>query len=717
MIVALAVVGFVLGLRPAHELAFVQPLLDGWTIVGQFGCATILVAYGIRARSPFALIFGAAYALGCILGFESFDRAERAGSATSSASALGMWVLAHALFAALFTLATVAFVLRRDEAKLGRGSLMGLIAAIALVVMFAARATSPYAMAMTAHLTRAGSQRVYFSLPEDLVGAAAILAAIAVGASVWAESRDRVALHTAAFAIAASAIELVLGLMCAPQSLGWYAEKAFAAVATVMLLVAFVHELTWRRAREKVADEQTGAFALEREGDRQKLLQLAYHDELTGIHNRAHWLGALRDRMRRGAVAGSLPDAFSVLFVDLDRFKDINDRGGHAFGDAVLIEVAQRVRSTVQATDEIGRLGGDEFAILCDRIDPESLAKRLCDTLHTSFTTLGYTADLSVTIGIARYPTDGTTVEDLLRNADQALYHAKRGGGNTFTRYDTRMAEDRRKVVAVRQALASALTGDEFTLYYQPIFEIATRRCESVEALIRWNNASLGAMTPDVFIPIAEDSDLMREIGRFTLETAAEQIDRWHGGRSSGMPGRIAVNVSVRQLRDAAFFDHIVGLLRKHNIAPRRLELEITESAAMADMDSAVELLTRCRTLGLCITLDDFGTHYSSLTHLQRLPVDTIKIDKSFITGCHLNADDASIVRSIIGLGHDRGRRIVAEGIETPEQLRWLRDAGCDFAQGFLLARPMPEAELTQRLVGTFSQHHLDGATPRFQIG
>ena len=281
-----------------------------------------------------------------------------------------------------------------------------------------------------------------------------------------------------------------------------------------------------------------------------------------------------------------------------------------------------------------------------------------------------------------------------MRNADQALYHGKRNGGDSFHRYDALMSEDRRGKRVMREALWSALPKREFTMFYQPIFDFKTLECESVEALIRWQSDTLGSVSPTVFIPIAEETELMREIGRWTLESAISQAGMWHLHRASRMPARIAVNVSVRQLRDPHFFDHFAGLLARHDVDARRVELEITESAAMADTEAAIDLLARCRALGARVTLDDFGTHFSSLTYLQRLPIDAIKIDRSFVAGLPFEDGDAAIVRNIINLGHDMNRTIVAEGIETREQFDWLRHAKCDFAQGFLLARPMAPIEI-----------------------
>lgn len=679
-------------------------MLDGASVAAALACGIALFAYGARARSAFLVLLGAAYVVRGGIG--TIIAAAPARAATLSSAG---WFVDHVAFTICVT-AAIGLVAARGQQRAGPLVIAAVAAVVGCAVaLFAAMPTKVWhALGFDR-----GAHRLIETFPSLVVATLLVSGAIAVGVVVWAEVRKVVPLRTTVFALLVSEIDVVLGLIVTPYSVGWYAVKAVAAVAGAALLVAFVQELTWSRAIERIADDQASTHAREREHDQQRLVFLAYHDELTGLYNRAHWQDVLGVRIST-ATAIVPSGELSVLFIDLDRFKDINDRGGHAFGDSVLIEAARRLRACGVDEDSIGRLGGDEFAVISDHGDASFLAARICDLFRAPFSGFGITADVSVSIGLARFPSDGHCAEDLLRNADQALYLAKRGGGDAFKRYDASMAEDRRKKITIRRALSTALSDAELILHYQPIFDIETRRCESVEALIRWDSATLGKLSPDAFIPIAEDGDMMREIGRFTLESAIEALSRWHRGPGSVMPGRIAVNVSVRQLRDATFFDHIRGLLREYGVEPTRLELEITESAAMADMDSAVELLTRCRNLGLCITLDDFGTHYSSLTHLQRLPVDTIKIDKSFVQGCPGNPDDVSIVRGIIGLGHERRRRIVAEGIETVEQLAWLRSVGCDFGQGFLLARPMPEADLTGRLVTDFS---LRAVSTNFRLG
>jgi len=515
--------------------------------------------------------------------------------------------------------------------------------------------------------------------------------------------------RTLALGLFASVVDMLVSLTCGSNTYGWYAGTLFTTVSSSVIFIAFVSEFTWMRAIEKADVVYKTSNALERERTQERLLYLAYHDELTGMHNRTHWQDVL-SRNLATAANSERPRELAVLFVDLDRFKEVNDGAGHAHGDAILISAAERLRACVRSRDAVGRLGGDEFAIVCDGTNPDILAQRILEAVRVPFVIDRRSSELSATIGIARYPQDGASVEELLRNADQALYHGKRRGGNSFNRYDPLMSEERRNKRIVREALLGALPNSEFVLLYQPIFDFKTLESDSVEALLRWHSETLGSVPPTVFIGVAEESDLMREIGRWTLEAATAKLGCW---RRAGLPARIAVNVSVRHLRDVHFFDHLVTLLRRYDVTPSRLELEITESAAMADTDAAVELLQRCRKLGARVTLDDFGTHYSSLTYLQRLPIDSIKIDRSFVTGLPFEDGDAAIVRNIINLGHDMRRTIVAEGIETQEQFQWLRRAGCDYAQGFLLARPMLDVEIERRVEAKSAQHSGEEAAVR----
>ena len=423
---------------------------------------------------------------------------------------------------------------------------------------------------------------------------------------------------------------------------------------------------------------------------------VAYHDELTGLPNRNNWQDLLR---RHVQAMASRDDAgiFAVMFVDLDDFKDVNDTFGHAQGDRVLLEAVRRIRTVLRPYDVVGRIGGDEFGIFLGEIrrarEAEEVAGRLREALHTGFSVHDSVVRLGASIGIALYPEHGLTAETLVQYADMALYWAKREGGNAHRSYEPAMSDEFDQRVHTKNALSRALADREFVLYYQPLLNLSTGRCDHAEALIRWNDPQKGVIAPGNFIPIAEETGMMLEIGRWTVEAAADQLRAWN---RMERPARISLNASVKQFRDPDFFTHLENTLKSYDVEPWQVELEVTESVAVADIEGATQILSRLQKLGVKTVLDDFGTHYSSLKYLQELPFNTIKIDQSFVKNLPESDHDAAIVRGVIALGHDLGRTLVAEGVETREQLDWLRKAGCDVVQGYLVERPMPAGNFTK---------------------
>ena len=434
------------------------------------------------------------------------------------------------------------------------------------------------------------------------------------------------------------------------------------------------------------------SLAVATSGSHDRLVYLAYHDELTTLRNRTWWQEALRQRADRDGLPSSEP--FAVMFVDLDGFKDVNDAVGHARGDDVLVEAARRIKDVLRPDDVVGRIGGDEFAVLLPDLghlgEAGEVANRLLEAMRRPFQISDRTFSLSASVGIALYPQHGRSADALLHQSDVALYCAKRDGGNCHRYYTIEMTEARDRRRALKHALTRAISEREFRLYYQPLLDLRTGMLDGAEALIRWEDPGNGLIVPAHFIGVAEEAGLMKSIGRWTLEATIDQLRVWN---DEGREMRVSANVSVNQLRDPLFFEHLRDTLAARAVEPRQIRLEVTESAAMTDTAAATLALTRCRKLGMEIVLDDFGTHYSSLTYLQQLPIDTIKIDRSFVRGLPNSPSDAAIVRGIISLGHDLDRRIVAEGVETTAQLEWLRAASCDAVQGFLVERPMPPAE------------------------
>ena len=430
-------------------------------------------------------------------------------------------------------------------------------------------------------------------------------------------------------------------------------------------------------------------FARARKKSEQTLKLLAHFDALTGLANRR----TLHKRMSLAlARCRRIGGGLSVLFMDLDRFKEFNDTYGHALGDALLAEVGVRIRSAVRDYDTPARIGGDEFVILLDTIeDPgvaERLAQRLLDTVASSVRLRNITTDLTASIGIATYPTHGATLDALLNAADQALYAAKQGGRNCVRVSSTVAEQDKGSIL--QADLRHALDRDEYLLYYQPLVDATTTETVAFEALLRWKrNGEI--IPPYVFIPMLERSGQIVEVGQWVLETAAARVKRW---RDAGQPAlRMAVNLSARQFERDRLVPTVLKALRDNDLPADALELEITESLLMRDTDRTYGLLSELRDIGVRISIDDFGTGYSSLAYLQRFPVDTLKVDRSFVSAISNSKDDAAITSAIINLGQTLGLEIVAEGVEELAQVDFLRAAGCTTLQGYYFGRPEAEPE------------------------
>ncbi len=414
----------------------------------------------------------------------------------------------------------------------------------------------------------------------------------------------------------------------------------------------------------------------------ERILFQAGHDSLTGLPNRALALDALESAI---AVEGS---SRAVLMVDLDRFKEINDTLGHVFGDRVLDEAGKRLRQAVRGGDLVARLGGDEFLVLLEDVQSGQAllrAQELLAALREPLDLVSTRINLDASIGMALYPEHGDSAETLLRRADIALYDVKQ------SRQGVAVYESGRDEVHLRQLqlmgdLRHAIVGGQLSLQFQPKVEIASGRVLHAEALVRWTHAALGPIRPDEFIPLAERSGFIHELTRFVLENSLAQAARW---RESGLDLGIAVNLSAIDLMDADLPDFVFDCLQRHAIPPERLILELTESALMRDVNYAVRMLHRLRAIGIRLAIDDFGTGYSSLAQLKRMPVDEIKIDKSFVMQMTEDSDDAVIVRSTIELGHNMGLRVIAEGVESQGSLSLLEKLGCDMAQGFFLSPPL----------------------------
>jgi len=422
-----------------------------------------------------------------------------------------------------------------------------------------------------------------------------------------------------------------------------------------------------------------------------ELKRQATHDALTGLANRVLFVERLQDAART-------PRPFAICVVDLDRFKVINDSLGHGTGDALLKHVAERLMSVTRSSDMVARAGGDEFLLLLRDVDPaseiEPLIGRWMTVLAQSYRVNGRELHVSPSIGIARYPTDGADADELLAHAEEAMYHAKRHGRNSYSFFDANIMGFSRERLEIEGELRTALAQGQLTLHYQPKIDIASGEMRSVEALIRWDHPARGRVQPGEFIPIAEDSGLILEIGDWVINEACRQARDWQLKKMPFL--RVAVNVSPLQFRQANFVRKVSAALEQHGLAPSFLEIELTEATLMSHAETSVALLNELSELGVVVAIDDFGTGYSSMSYLQRFPIDKLKIDRSFISQVASNAGDASIVRAIISLAHGLRLKVIAEGVESEEQLNILKRMGCDQYQGFYRSAAVPAADIEQ---------------------
>lgn len=421
-----------------------------------------------------------------------------------------------------------------------------------------------------------------------------------------------------------------------------------------------------------------------------ELLNQARRDSLTGLTNRAGAEALLEQQIRASRESGR---PFSIMFFDLDRFKDINDTLGHGVGDQLLIEVGKRSAATLRHNDLLARLGGDEFLIILPDCTPEAAARtaqRLINVFETPFQVARHRLKMSCSIGLAFFPDHGTDRETLLKHADTAMYEAKRLGRSGFACFEAGLGERLQQRLTLEAKLRDALVKQQLRLHYQPIVDLESGRILYAEALLRWSDDEGVEHSPARFIPVAEESGLILPLGEWVLKTACAQAKAW---LDQGFDLGVAVNLSTRQFQDPDLLGKVTSVIAACSLPPSRLELEITEGAAMLDAESSVEVLGALKRIGVRIAIDDFGTGYSSLSYLKRLPADTIKIDKNFVDGVADESEDRAIVRAIIALAHALDKHTIAEGIETAEQKRALEKAGCQHGQGYLFSRPLPADE------------------------
>jgi diguanylate cyclase (GGDEF)-like protein/PAS domain S-box-containing protein len=453
--------------------------------------------------------------------------------------------------------------------------------------------------------------------------------------------------------------------------------------------------------------ETAGVIALirditERKAAEQQIEYQAYHDALTGLANRRLFQEHLSLAL---ALAQRREKAVAVLFLDIDHFKVVNDSLGHSVGDDLLQEVARRLKNAVREGDTVARVGGDEFTIVLQELsepqDAAIVAQKVLRTVAAPMDLNGQRLFVTTSIGITLFPSDGDDAETLLKNADAAMYRAKAEGRNTYQMSTRELSRTTQERMTVESGLHLALEAGEFVLMYQPQIDVETTDVVGIEALLRWRHPQRGIIFPDEFIHVAEERGLILSIGEWVLRQACLDVRRFH---ERGMPHfRVAVNLSARQFRDPSLGSAVDSALRDSGIPASTLELEITETMAMENVHLTMSTLEQFRRAGVNIAIDDFGTGHSSLSYLKRFPIDALKIDRSFVSDLPDSFEDAAIVSSVIQLANGLGMRVVAEGVETSEQLDFLREAGCREVQGFYFSYPAPIEELLTLIAATSS--------------
>ena len=484
-------------------------------------------------------------------------------------------------------------------------------------------------------------------------------------------------------------------------------RKPFEKIEVLQLASALSKKWALHREQHQAMEtleqrvfERTAALTqalAEREAYANQLQFQATHDILTGLANR----NLLRDRLSQAiAHAVRLGHTIWVAFLDLDRFKVINDTLGHKAGDLLLNTMSTRLQSVLRETDTVARLGGDEFVMVMRSREDGGLSsttlQRIMAVVAEPVWLSERTFSLTCSIGVAVYPLDGETPESLIEHADIAMYRAKENGRDNFQFFTAEMNQRLLERVQLEQALRQALERGQFVLHYQPQLDLRSGRIIGLEALIRWHHPELGVVAPARFIALAEECGLIVPIGAWVIRTACTQNKAW---QDAGLaPVRVAVNLSVRQLMDVTLVDAIRQLLSESQLDPAYLEIEITESSVMADVEHSIAVLRRLKELGVQLSVDDFGTGYSSLSYLKRFPIDVLKIDQSFVREVESDPDNAAIVNSIISLAHSLRLHVIAEGVETATQLAYLQRQNCDLMQGYYFCRPLPAGEIEAML-------------------
>jgi diguanylate cyclase (GGDEF)-like protein len=487
-----------------------------------------------------------------------------------------------------------------------------------------------------------------------------------------------------------------------------YVWRAALGSVIAILVTILLGRTTWQLAQSRLRESEVKITHA------QRLEYLAYHDGLTGLPNRSLFSKLLSQSISDARRYGK---RLIVAFLDLDRFKHINDTLGHEAGDHLLQEMADRLKACVRESDTIARLGGDEFVVLLPVADAQfaaTVAQKILSSIARPVILIGHEFRVTASIGISVYPHDGLDEQTLTKNADIAMYQAKEQGKNNYQFYSPKLNADSLERLALEASLRHALERNEFRLHYQAKRDIATGTITGMEALLRWEHPDLGTIVPLQFIPLAEATGLILPIGRWVLRTACSQNVAW---QSQGLRSlSIAVNLTPRQFCDPHLLEDVTSILHETGLEPRLLELEISESLLIRDVADALRTLTRLKELGIRIAIDDFGTGYSSLAMLKNFPLDTIKIDRSFVRDLAREAGDTALTDAIIAMGKSLSLTVVAQGVETREQAEYLRTHACDELQGFYFSRPLPAEQFTQLLLAQSTATTFSGKAPVLKL-
>jgi diguanylate cyclase (GGDEF)-like protein len=522
--------------------------------------------------------------------------------------------------------------------------------------------------------------------------------ATATDDTATASSWDDVRRWTVALELYGYPLAILVGLSAdeqlaaAEKKMRTYVWRSVVGSFLALLLAALLSRMSGQVAEGRLRESEINL------AHAQRIEYLAFHDALTGLPNRTMFSKMLTERI---SEARRYERKLAVAFLDLDRFKQINDTLGHDAGDQLLKEVATRLNGCLRDSDTIARLGGDEFVVLLPELGDDkyaaTVAQKVLSVIARPFTLIGHEFRVTASIGISTYPGDGLDEQSLTKNADIAMYQAKAEGKNNFQFYSEKLNANSLERLTLESTLRHALERNEFRLHYQAKWDIASGHITGMEALLRWEHPDLGTVAPMQFIPIAEETGLIVPIGRWVLKTVCSQSVAW---QRQGLPRlSIAVNLTARQFTDEHLLQDVTSILKATGMDPRLLELEVTESLLIQDVENTLRILTGLKALGIKIAVDEFGTGYSSLATLQRFPLDTIKIDRSFIRNVVGNTADTGLADAIIAMGKNLSLTVVAQGVETREQADFLRTHACDELQGFYFKRPLPPDQFAKLLL------------------